>query len=57
VDREENPRELERRIAQASRLAFRITDDTTAGRLRILVEELKGKLKRLQNGGALAGRD
>ena len=49
MDREEDPRELERRIAQASRLAFRITDDTTLGRLQGLVEELRGKLKSLRS--------
>ena len=49
MDREEDPRELERRIAQASRLSFRITDDTTLGRLQGLVEELRGKLKSLRS--------
>jgi hypothetical protein len=46
------PREspdLEQKIAQASRLAFRITDETTVGRLAGLIEELSGKLKKLRS--------
>jgi hypothetical protein len=43
--------ELERKIAQASRLASMVGDQTTVGRLKGLIDELRGKLKRPRNGG------
>jgi hypothetical protein len=46
----EDPRDLEQRIAQASRLASMVGDQTTVGRLKGLIDELRGKLKRLRDG-------
>ena len=40
----EDPAELERKIAQASRLANRVSDETTIGKLVGWIEELKQKL-------------
>ena len=42
----EDPKELERKIAQASRLAFRVGDQTTIGKLLIWIDDLKQKLQR-----------
>jgi hypothetical protein len=44
---EVDPRELERKINQASRIASTITDQTTLERLAAWVEELKQKLRQL----------
>jgi Protein of unknown function (DUF2934) len=46
MDEREHPEELERKIAQASRLANRVTDQTTVGRLSDWIEELKQTLQR-----------
>jgi hypothetical protein len=43
---DDDPRELERRIQQASRIASNISDETTVGRLTAWIEELKRKLRR-----------
>ena len=45
MDRSEDPRELERTIEQATRIASRINDQTTVQRLSAWVEELKQKLR------------
>jgi hypothetical protein len=45
MDQNEDPRELERKIEQASRIASRINDPTTLERLRGFVEELKRRLR------------
>lgn len=42
---EDDPRELERRLEQASRIASNITDQTTYDRLKGFIEELKRKLR------------
>lgn len=44
MDDAEDPLELERKIAQASRVSSRITDQTTYERLRAWVEELRQRL-------------
>ena len=46
MDQSEDPRELERKIEQASRIASSITDQTIIERLRGWVEELRQKLRR-----------
>jgi len=45
MDQTEDPRELERKIEQASRIASTITDQTTLDRLRAWVDELKQGLR------------
>ena len=45
MDQNEDPRELELKIEQASRIASRINDPTTLERLREFVEELKRRLR------------
>ena len=45
MDQNEDPRELERKIETASRIASRVTDQTTIERLRAWVEELRQRLK------------
>lgn len=44
MDDAEDPLELERKIAQASRVSSRITDQTTYERLRAWAEELRQRL-------------
>lgn len=44
MDEIEDPLELERKIAQASRISSRITDQTTYERLRTWIEELRQRL-------------
>jgi hypothetical protein len=44
MDQGEDPRELERKIEQASRIASTLTDQTTIERLRRWVEELRQDL-------------
>ena len=46
MDQSEDPRELERKIDQATRIASRINDQTTVERLRAWIEELRQKLRR-----------
>jgi len=46
MDQTEDPRELERKIEQASRIASRINDQTTYERLTAWIEELKQKLRK-----------
>ena len=41
----EDPRDLERKIEQASRIASRVTDQTTYQRLTAWVEELRQRLR------------
>ena len=45
MDQSDDPRELERKIEQASRIASRVTDQTTVERLRAWLEDLKPKLR------------
>jgi hypothetical protein len=45
MDEIEDPRDLERKIEQASRIASRVNDPTTYQRLTAWVDELKQKLK------------
>ncbi len=45
MDREDDPRELERKIAQASRIASSVSDQTTVGRLLAWAEDLRRKLQ------------
>jgi hypothetical protein len=45
MDQSDDPRELERKIEQARRIASTITDQTTLERLRAWVEELKQSLR------------
>ena len=45
MDQNEDPQELERKIETASRIAARVTDQTTIERLRAWVEELRQRLK------------
>jgi hypothetical protein len=46
MDQNEDTRDLERKIAQASRIASTITDQTTIERLRGWVEQLRQSLSR-----------
>ena len=45
MDQSDDPRELERKIEQATRIASRVTDQTTVERLRAWIEDLKQKLR------------
>jgi Protein of unknown function (DUF2934) len=45
MDQNEEPRDLEHKIEQASRIASRISDQTTVERLRAWIEELRHKLR------------
>jgi len=45
MDQSENSRDLERKIEQATRIASRVTDQTTVERLRVWIEDLKQKLR------------
>jgi Protein of unknown function (DUF2934) len=47
MDENEDPRELERKIETASRIASSINDQTTIEQLRGWVEELRQKLRQL----------
>jgi len=47
MDQSEDPRELERKIEQAARIASSVTDQTTVLRLRALVQHLEQKLREL----------
>jgi hypothetical protein len=41
----DDPRELERKIEQATRIASRLNDQTTVERLKAWIEDLKQKLR------------
>lgn len=43
----EDPQDLERKIEQATRIASRVTDQTTVERLRAFAEDLRRKLREL----------
>ena len=43
----DDPRELERKIEQAVRIASSVTDQTTVQRLRAFVEDLRQKLQQV----------
>ena len=45
MDESDEPRELERKIEQATRIASRLNDQTTVERLRAWIEDLKQKLR------------
>ena len=45
MDQSEDPRELERKIDQATRIASGIDDPTTVNRLRAWIAELKQRLR------------
>ena len=45
MDQSENSGDLERKIEQATRIASRVTDQTTVERLRAWIEDLKQKLR------------
>ena len=45
MDQSEEPRDLERKIEQAARIASRVNDPTTVERLRAWIEDLKQKLR------------
>ena len=45
MDLNEEPRELEQKIEQATRIASRINDQTMVERLRAWIEDLKQKLR------------
>jgi hypothetical protein len=47
MDETEDPRELEQKIAQVTRISSSITDQTTYERLREFVEKLTAKLQQL----------
>jgi len=44
MDQSEDPRELERKIEQAARIASHVNDPTTVERLKAWIEDLKQKL-------------
>jgi hypothetical protein len=45
MDQSDEPRELQRKIEQATRIASRLTDQTTVERLRAWIEDLKQRLR------------
>jgi hypothetical protein len=45
MDQSDDPRELERQIEQAARIASRVADQTTVERLRAWIEDLKQRLR------------
>jgi hypothetical protein len=45
MDQSDDPRELERKIEQATRIASRLNDQTTVERLRAWIEDLKQRLQ------------
>jgi hypothetical protein len=45
MDDNDDPRDLERKIAQASRIASRVGDQTTVQRLLAWIEDLRRKLQ------------
>jgi hypothetical protein len=45
MDQSEDPRELERKIDQATRIASRINDQTTVERLRAWIQDLRQRLQ------------
>src|SRR6185295_8410794 len=45
MDQSEDPKELERKIEQAARIASSVTDQTTVQRLRAFVQDLRQKLR------------
>ena len=47
MDQSEDPRDLERKIEQATRIASNVTDETTVQRLTALAEHLRQKLRQL----------
>jgi DUF2934 family protein len=51
MDQSDDPRELERKIEQATRIASRLTDPTTVERLWAWVEGLKQRLRQRQQAG------
>ena len=50
MDQSEDPRELERKIEQAVRIASNVTDQTTVQRLKAFVEDLRQKLRQALEG-------
>jgi len=46
MDQSDDPRELERKIEQASRIASRVTDQTTVERLRAWIQDLRQRRQR-----------
>ena len=57
MDENEDPLELERKIAQASRILSRITDQTTYERLRASGRELRAEAWTTSGRPADQGRD
>src|SRR4029078_644460 len=51
MEKDDDPGDIERKLAQVTRLSSSITDEPTVGRFRALAEELRQKLQ-----GVLAGR-
>ena len=45
MDQSEDPRELERKIEQAARIASHVNDPTTVERLKAWIEDLKQRLR------------
>jgi hypothetical protein len=45
MDQSDDPKELERKIGQAARIASRVDDPTTVERLRAWIEDLKQGLR------------
>ena len=45
MDQSEDPRELERKIDQATRIVSRISDQTTVERLRAWIQDLRQRLQ------------
>ena len=50
MDQSEDPRELERKIDQATRIASRINDQTTVERLRAWIEDAKAEAAAASGG-------
>ena len=50
MDQSDDPQEPERKIEQASRIASRVTDQTTVDRPRAWIDDLKQKLRQRREG-------
>ena len=53
MDQSEDSRDLARKIEQATRIASRVTDQTTVERLRAWIEDLKQKLRQRLEAGRI----
>jgi hypothetical protein len=53
MDESDEPREMERKIEQAARIASCVGDQTTVERLRAWIDDLKQKLRQRREAGRI----